>query len=242
MRYKSIFVSDLHMGIKYSRVDLLIKFLKENEFDNLYLVGDIIDGWELKRKWFWNAEYNLLIQKILRKARHDVNIVYLTGNHDDFLRSFGDVNFGNIKITDEVIHKTVDGKKYIVIHGDKFDGVLLSKGIISHLGSWLYDFILWSDDTYNKIRTRFGYKKQRVALFIKQLAKSAVKYVADFENKLVAYAKNQQVDGIICGHVHHACSKTINGVQYWNTGSWIEGSGWAVVEHMDGKFELIHIE
>jgi UDP-2,3-diacylglucosamine pyrophosphatase LpxH len=135
MKYKSIFISDIHLGIKYSRTDLLIKFLKENECDSLYLVGDIIDGWELKRRWFWSNEYNLLIQKLLRKARHGTNIIYLTGNHDAFLRKFDELIFGNIKITDSVIHESLNGKKYIVTHGDKFDGVLVSDGLLSRIGS-----------------------------------------------------------------------------------------------------------
>jgi UDP-2,3-diacylglucosamine pyrophosphatase LpxH len=242
MKYKSIFVSDLHIGIKYSRIDLLIKFLKENECDNLYLVGDILDGWQLKRKWFWSNDYNLFIQKMLRKSRHGTNVVYLTGNHDDFLRKFGELTFGNIKVTDSVLHTTVAGKQYIVIHGDIFDSLLLSDGWISHLGSWLYDVVLWVDDKYNKIRRRFGYKNQALALSIKQMTKEAVKYMNNYEKKLVEHAISEGVTGIIAGHIHHACYKNVSGVEYWNCGSWIEGKGHAIVEHMDGRLELMHIE
>jgi UDP-2,3-diacylglucosamine pyrophosphatase LpxH len=242
MKYKSIFISDIHLGIKYSRTDLLIKFLKENECDSLYLVGDIIDGWELKRRWFWSNEYNLLIQKLLRKARHGTNIIYLTGNHDAFLRKFDELIFGNIKITDSVIHESQNGKKYIVTHGDKFDGVLVSDGLLSRIGSWLYDIVLWADDKYNKCRTKFGYKKHSLALAVKTAVKEAVKYINDFEEKVIQHAKKEQVTGIITGHIHHACSKVVNDVEYWNCGSWIEGKGHAIVEHMDGTLELIHIE
>ena len=159
MKYRSIFVSDLHLGSKYARAKELVDFLKQNECDTLYLVGDMIDGWALKRKWFWNDDYNLFIQKILRKSRKGTKVVYITGNHDEFLRQFGStLDLGNIEIVDRVIHVSPNGKKYLIIHGDVFDGLLNSMSFISKLGSLLYDVILSMNSTVNKIRLNDGYE------------------------------------------------------------------------------------
>lgn len=244
MKYKSIFISDTHLGVKYSRVDLLRKFLKENECDKLYLVGDIIDGWALSRKWHWDADYNIIIQKILRKSRKGTDVVYLSGNHDEFLRKFGEdvLDFGNVKIMESCVHTTVAGKKYLVIHGDEFDGILNSMSFISHIGSWLYDIVLYLNHKYNKIRGRFGLRHYSLAQAIKTRVKDAVKYINKFENTLTEYAKKVKVDGVICGHIHHACHKMIDDVEYWNCGSWLENKCSAIVEHEDGKLELLFIE
>ncbi len=242
MKYKSIFVSDIHLGMKYSRVKELLEFLKENECDTLYLVGDIIDGWALSRKWYWNADYNLLIQKLLRKSRHGTRIVYLTGNHDDFLRRFGSyLNMGNIEVVNDIIHTSPNGKKYLVIHGDVFDGILSSMKIVSHVGSWLYDILLSMDSAFNKIRGWFGMEYWSLSHHIKVNTKEAVKFCFKFENALVEAARGEGVDGVICGHIHYPCQKVIKGIEYHNTGCWIELAT-ALVEHEGGKLELIDLD
>ena len=241
MKYRSIFVSDVHLGVKYSRVNELVKFLKENECDTLYLVGDIIDGWALRRKWYWTNDCNLFMQKLLRKSRHGTRIVYLAGNHDEFLRFFElPMMFGNIEVKDELIHTTANGDKYLVIHGDKFDGVLSSVQWISYLGSMLYDVVLWTSDKVNKIRRKFGMQYWSLSHLIKHSVKEAVGFMTKFETILVAEAKRQHTKGVICGHIHNACHKTIDGIEYYNCGSWLEHCN-AIVEHTDGRMEIINI-
>ena len=241
MKYRTIFISDIHLGIKYSRVEELLKFLKENECETLYLVGDVIDGWALKRKWYWDNNANLLVQKILRKSRHGTKVVYLSGNHDEFLRFIDrPFSFGNIEVQEEVIHTTATGAKYLVIHGDKFDGMLNKIKWISHLGSFFYDVILWLNVVVNKWRRKMGMQYWSLSHVIKQKVKEAVKFINHFETLLSAEAKRKNVDGVVCGHIHNACFKNIDGIEYYNCGSWMEQCN-AVVEHMDGKMQIIKV-
>jgi UDP-2,3-diacylglucosamine pyrophosphatase LpxH len=241
MKYRSIFISDLHLGIKYSRVEELLKFLKENECDTLYLVGDIIDGWSLKRKWYWDNNCNLLIQKLLKKARHGTKLIYITGNHDEFLRFFEiPLTFGDIRISNEEIHTTVCGDKYLIIHGDKFDGILNNMSWVSHLGSFLYDIVLWCSDKLIRIRHRMGLSYWSLSHTIKYRVKEAVKYMTNFEIALATEARRRGVKGVVCGHIHHACYKDIDGIQYYNCGSWLEHCN-VVVEHTNGKMEVLNI-
>ena len=241
MYYRTIWVSDVHIGLKYSRVDELLKFLKENECETLYLVGDIIDGWALKHKWYWDNNANLLVQKILRKARHGTKVVYISGNHDEFLRLFdGPIDFGPIEIRDEVIHTTADGHKYLIIHGDKFDGVLTKMAWISHVGAFLYDFILWTSDKISWIRRKLGWSYWSLSHVVKFKVKEAVQFMNKFETTLSNEAKRQKTDGVVSGHIHNACHKTIDGIEYYNCGSWLEHCN-LVVEHADGKMEVINV-
>jgi UDP-2,3-diacylglucosamine pyrophosphatase LpxH len=242
MKYRSIFISDVHLGLQYSRVKELIDFLKQNECDTLYLVGDIVDGWALRRKWYWNNDYNLLIQKILRKSRKGTRIVYIPGNHDEFFREFGNAfNLGNIEMVDRVIHISPNGKKYLVVHGDIFDGILNSMSFISKLGSFIYDIILYMNAVFNKIRRSMGMEYWSLSHYIKVNTKEAVKYCVKYEKAMVSAAIHEKVDGVICGHVHYPCQKIINGIEYHNTGCWIELAT-AIVEHEDGKLELIDLD
>ena len=242
MKYRSIFISDVHIGVKYSRVNELIHFLKENDCDTLYLVGDIFDGWALERRWYWHDDYNLFIQKILRKSRKGTKIVYVAGNHDEFFRKFGNtLDLGNIEITNQIIHHSPNGKTYLVIHGDKFDGLLYSNDFISKFGSFMYDVILAINSIFNKIRHKLGMDYWSLSHYIKQNTKEAVKYCVKYENNVVAAAVYEEVDGVICGHSHYPCQKMIKGIEYHNTGCWIELAT-AIVEHEDGKLELIDID
>jgi UDP-2,3-diacylglucosamine pyrophosphatase LpxH len=242
MKYKSIFISDVHVGLKYARVKELIHFLKENECDTLYLVGDIIDGWALGRRWFWNDDYNLLIQKILRKSRKGTRVFYIPGNHDEFFRKFGDtLDFGNIEIVNHVIHTSPNGKRYLIIHGDQFDGLLNSMSFISKLGSFMYDVILSMNSLFNKIRRKIGMNYWSLSHFIKTNTKEAVKYCVNFEKSLVSAAIHHKTDGVICGHIHFPCQKIIGGIEYHNTGCWIELAT-AIVEHEDGRLELLDLD
>jgi UDP-2,3-diacylglucosamine pyrophosphatase LpxH len=240
--YKSIFISDLHLGTKHSRVKKCIEFLKNNECDNLFLVGDIIDGWSLRRKWFWDSDHNLMIQKILRKSRKGTRVVYLPGNHDEFLRDFRLLqNFGGIEIVDEILHTTANGKKYLIIHGDKFDGALNSFRILSHIGSYLYDVLLDINTIYNRIRHKFGFGYWSLSHFLKSNTKKAVQFCSKFETLLVDAAKRHGADGVICGHIHTPFQKMIDDIEYHNTGCWVEMAT-AIVEHEDGRLELLNLD
>lgn len=242
MKYRSIFISDLHLGSKYARVKDLIQFLKDNDCDTLYLIGDIIDGWELRRRWYWNSDYNLLLQKLLRKSRKGMKIIYITGNHDEFLRDLGNsLNFGNIEITNQIIHISPNGKKYLIIHGDIFDGILSSMPFISHIGNFMYEVILKINSVFNKIRSWFGMEYWSLSHYLKVNTKEVVKHCFKFENALVEAAIHNNVDGVICGHIHYPCQKVINGIEYHNTGCWIELAT-SIVEYDDGRLELIDLD
>lgn len=241
MKYRSIFISDIHLGLKYARVKELIEFLKTTECENLYIVGDLIDGWVLKSHWFWNEDYNLLVQKILRKARKGTKVTYVSGNHDEFLRKFGEINIGNILITDEIIHISPNGKRYLVIHGDIFDGVLNKMTFISHLGNFLYEVILNLNSILNNIRKKFGMRYWSLSYFLKKNTKQAVKYCLGFEKAVIKEIDNRKVDGCITGHIHIPCQKIIDGIEYKNCGCWIEMAT-ALVENYDGTFEILDLD
>lgn len=240
--YRSIFISDVHLGTRHARVETLINFLLENDWDSLYLVGDFVDGWALSRKWFWDKHHNLLIQKLLKKVRKGRRIVYTPGNHDEFLRGYLPFeDFGGIEVIDEIIHTTANGKRYLVIHGDKFDGILNSFSFISRLGSWLYDVILDLNLFYNNIRKKFGSRYWSLSHFLKSNTKEAVKYCFKFEEALVFEAKRNKVNGVICGHIHSPVQKIVDGIEYHNCGCWVEMAT-AIVETDDGELKLLYIE
>jgi UDP-2,3-diacylglucosamine pyrophosphatase LpxH len=242
MKYRSVFISDVHIGTKHSRVGDLIKFLKENEYDYLYLVGDIIDGWALKQKWVWSEECNLFIQKLLRKSRKGVKITYISGNHDEFLREFDFLGheFGGISIVNDCQHICSNGKKYWVIHGDRFDGVLNSLSFISKFGSWAYSFILDFNTYFNKIRRKLGLPYYSLSHKIKTNVKEAVMYATKFEDSLAIEAVSNEVDGVICGHSHWPIQKKIRGIEYHNCGCWVEMAT-CIVENTDGQLELLKL-
>jgi len=238
IQYRSVFISDAHLGTKMSQPEKLLEFLKTFECEKLYLVGDIIDGWALQKSFYWPQQHNDVIQKIMRKARKDTQIVYLPGNHDEFLRSFGDHQFGNISLTDTCIHHGVDGKKYIVLHGDQFDVVINKMKWLSHFGSWAYDMLIYVNIAVVKIRNLLNLPHWSLSAWAKYKVKKAVNFIGKYEENLVSYAKIKNVDGIICGHIHHPNIRDIDGSTYINCGDWVETCS-AVVEHLDGRMELV---
>lgn len=242
MKYRSIFISDTHLGTKHSRVSDLIEFLKENESDFLYIVGDFIDGWALRKKWYWDEQHNLLIQKILRRTRKGCKVIYLSGNHDEFLRKFELTNqsFGGVEIVNDCVHTCVNGKRYLVIHGDKFDGILNNLSFISKLGSRLYEYILNLNLLFNYWRRRLGMEYYSLSHKIKTNVKEALAYATKYEDALVMEAISHEVDGVICGHSHFPAQKSIGGVEYHNCGCWVEMAT-CIVEHFDGRMELLKL-
>jgi len=242
MHYKSIFISDVHLGSKGSKADLLCEFLKHNTSDNLFLVGDIIDFWRLKRKFYWLQSHTDVVRKILKASKKGTKVTYVAGNHDDTFRTLlpYDIHFGSIDLVNSCEYKAVNGKTYLVIHGDLFDGVLRTRlQWLYHLGDVLYNILLSVNVGVAKVRSWLNLPYWSLSAYLKNKTKEAVSYVNNFEDLITDYCKKQKADGVICGHVHRAEIKTINGFDYMNDGDWVE-SCTALVEHMDGRWEIIN--
>jgi UDP-2,3-diacylglucosamine pyrophosphatase LpxH len=236
--YRSIFISDFHLGTKTCRAADLLDFLKNHDAMYIYLVGDIVDGWELKKNWYWSQLHNDVIQKILRKARKGAIIKYLPGNHDAFARQFIDLHFGGIAVTDRALHPTADGRTLLVMHGDEFDGVVTQSRWLASMGSSAYIFAVKLNYVYNLIRRRLGYPYWSLSAWLKHKVKNAFTYIDTFERTLAGEAKRLQADGVVCGHIHRASMRECDGVMYYNSGDWVE-SCTALVEHHDGTMELV---
>ena len=235
----AIFVSDLHLGTRSSQDRHFLDFLKAYDANTLYLVGDLIDGWRLKRSgWYWPQGHNDVLQKLLRKARKGTKIVYIPGNHDEFLRNFLGLKFGGVKVVDRVVHTTVLGKRFLVLHGDQFDMVVRHAVWLASVGDVLYDVALWLNRQVNGVRRRLGFTYWSLSAWAKYKVKQAVNYMGRFEEVLVAEARREGVDGIVCGHIHHAAIGQYDDITYLNSGDWVE-SCTALVEHLDGRFEII---
>lgn len=234
---RSVFISDLHLGCTYCKSDMLLNFLKNIQPENLYLVGDIIDGWKMKQKIYWNDDYSFIVRRIIGMIKNDTKIIYITGNHDEFLREFCPNVFGHFSVVDEVIHETLDGRKILVIHGDIFDNITSKLKFLYFLGDKAYTFAMWLNHVYNYIRIKFKMPYWSLSSMLKQNVKKAVNFINDFEKFIVDYTKNKNCDGVICGHIHTPVIKELNGITYYNCGDWVE-SCTAIIEHLDGSFEL----
>lgn len=239
LKVRTIFISDLHLGTPGCQASALLDFLKTYSSEQLYLVGDIIDGWQLRRRWYWPQTHNDVVQKLLRKARKGCKVVYVPGNHDEFARQFLGHSFGGIEIVEEAVHETIDGRKFWVIHGDYFDGVIQYAKWFAYVGDNLYEFTLKLNRYLTSLRTRFGLPYWSLSQYLKYKVKTAVNYVLSFEQAVAAEASRRGLNGVVCGHIHHAEIRDINGITYCNDGDWVE-SLTALVEHLDGSIELIH--
>ncbi|MBO3760679.1 UDP-2,3-diacylglucosamine diphosphatase [Ciceribacter sp. L1K23] len=237
-KYRTLFISDVHLGSKAAKTDFLLDFLREHEAEKIVLVGDIVDGWRLKRSWFWPQDCNDVVQKLLRKARKGTHIVYIPGNHDEFLRDFPGTHFGGIEVAERIIHEAADGKKYLVLHGDEFDVVVRNARLLAYLGDWAYDAAISINVVLSAVRRRLGMPYWSFSAWAKQQVKQAVNFIGEFQRVVAEEARRNEVDGVICGHIHHAVMEDIDGIHYINTGDWVE-SCTAVVEHFDGRFEMI---
>lgn len=236
--YRTIFLSDIHLGTKGCQANLLLDFLRIHDAETLFLVGDIIDGWRLKKGWHWPQAHNDVVQKLLRKARKGTKIVYTPGNHDEFLRSYLGVHFGGVEVVERKIHETADGRRLLVIHGDQFDVVVRHARWLAYLGDWAYVSALWINTWVNKIRRKLGFSYWSLSAWAKLKVKNAVNFIGAFEEALCNEAKRAGVDGVVCGHIHHAAMHSEFGIDYLNTGDWVE-SCTAIVEHHDGRMEII---
>ena len=237
-RVRALFISDVHLGMRPIRVGQLIDFLRWHDADVMYLVGDIVDGWRLAKSWHWPVEYNQLAQLLLEKAAAGTRMVVLPGNHDEFLRDYLGTYFGEVEFVDRTVHTTAQGKTYLVIHGDQFDVVVRHAKWLAHVGDWAYRFALRVNIAINWIRRRLGLSYWSLSAWAKNKVKNAVSVIGRFEEALSLEARDSGVDGIICGHIHHADMHNRLGVHYINTGDWVE-SCTAIAEEYDGPFELI---
>jgi UDP-2,3-diacylglucosamine pyrophosphatase LpxH len=238
-RVRALFISDVHLGTRASQDILLLDLLKRYEAEHIYLVGDIIDGWRLKRAgWFWPQTHNDVVQKLLRKVRKGACLTYVPGNHDEFMRDFDGMSFGGIAVADRAVHEAADGRRYLVIHGDQFDLVVRHAVWLAWIGDGLYTLALWINGHLNVVRRRLGFSYWSLSAWAKRRVKQAVNYIGRFEDVLVLEARREDVDGVICGHIHHAALREIDGIVYVNTGDWVE-SCTAAVEHLDGRFEIV---
>jgi len=238
-RVRTLFFSDLHLGCPYARVEPFLDFLNQHDPQYIYIVGDFIDGWRLRKRWYWKPVYNAILSRLFDLSQSGTKIFYTPGNHDDFLRSFR-FNFDFVDIADQFIHHCPSGRRILVTHGDKFDQIEKKAKWISVLGSFLYDSICWGDEKINRWRRYYQLERWSLAASIKKRVKSAVQFVSDFEDNLMLHAKSLDCQGVICGHIHTPVVVQKHGVTYYNTGDWIENST-ALLEYEDGRFEIVEV-
>ena len=238
-RFRAIWISDIHLGTPGCQAECLLDFLRHHESDVLYLVGDIVDGWQLRKGWYWPQSHNDVVQKVLRKARKGTRVVYVAGNHDEVARQFLGMRFGDIEIVNEIVHPLLDGRKLWVIHGDMFDGVLQHARWLALLGDSAYTLILKLNQWFNAVRHRLGFSYWSLSQYLKQKVKKAVNFITEFEYAVVNEARRRGYQGVVCGHIHKAEIRNVEGLLYCNDGDWVE-SLTALVETTEGDLELIH--
>lgn len=233
-----MFLSDIHLGTRGCQADKVLSFLRHHDADLIYLVGDIVDGWQLKTDWHWPQAHNDVVQELLRKARNGARMFYVPGNHDDFLRDFYGTHFGGIEVVESIVHESLLGRRYLVIHGDLFDFVITQARWLALLGGKAYDVAIALNTRFNAARRLLGMPYWSLSQWVKLKVKNAVKFISAFEETLAAEAARHQVDGVICGHIHHAAIRETDASHYINCGDWVE-SCTAVVEHLDGRLAVV---
>ena len=237
-RYRTVFLSDIHLGMRGSRTDFLLDFLRRTECERLYLVGDIVDGWRLRKSWYWDAAHDEVIRLVLQMARRGTEVTYIPGNHDEMFRDWLGMELAGVRLQKDAVHEAADGRRFLVMHGDEFDSVVRYAKTIAHLGDWAYDWALVLNRVFNAARRRLGYPYWSLSQWLKRQVKEAVKAIDRFETALAQEARRRGLDGVVCGHIHHAEMRVVQGVLYMNDGDWVE-SCTALVEHADGRFELL---
>ncbi len=236
--YRSVWISDVHLCTRDSQAEHLTTFLDSIKCDYLYLVGDIIDVWAMRKRWHWPREYNELLHKLLKRARKGAQVTFIPGNHDEFFREFDGLHFGDVAITKRTIHTMADGRRFLVTHGDEFDAIVMYHKWLSHLGSRCYNHLIQLNRFVNWVRRCWGMPYWSMSGAIKRRVKGAVSYINDFESTMTREARREKVDGVICGHIHHPLMTEYGDFVYCNTGDWVEHCT-ALVEHMDGTLEII---
>ena len=238
-RYRTIWISDVHLGTRGCNAAMLVDFLDHVDSDTLYLVGDMIDGWRLKKKFYWPAAHNDVVWRLLKRAKRGTRVVYIPGNHDEVFRQFSGLDFGGIAIRRKAIHETADGRRLLVLHGDEFDAITLAHRWLAHVGDAAYTALMALNVWMNRARRLFGMPYWSLSKHAKAKVKNAVAFISHFEEVVAHAAGARGVDGVVCGHIHTAEMREIGGVAYYNDGDWVEGCT-ALVEHFDGRMELLH--
>jgi UDP-2,3-diacylglucosamine pyrophosphatase LpxH len=238
-RFRTIWISDIHLGTRGCNAEMLIDFLDHTDSDTLYLVGDIIDGWRLKKRFYWPASHNDVVWRMMKRAKRGTRVVYIPGNHDEMFRQFTGLNFGGVEIKRKAIHETADGRKLLVLHGDEFDTIMLAHRWLAVIGDAAYLTLMKLNVVVNLVRRRFGLPYWSLSKVAKHKVKNAVEFIGRFEEVVAHEASMRGVDGVVCGHIHTAEMRAIGDVQYYNDGDWVEGCT-ALVEHDDGRMEVLH--
>lgn len=239
LRLRTVWISDVHLGTYGCQAELLLDFLNHVEAEHLFLVGDIVDGWQLKKRWYWPQEHNDVIQKTLSKARRGTKVVFLPGNHDEMARDFLGLHFGGVLVINEIMHVTADGKRLYILHGDQFDAVMACAKWLAHVGDVAYSLLLGVNAVLNFVRRKLGFSYWSLSAYLKHKVKNAVEHISNYENFIADTARRHQADGVVCGHIHHAEMRMIGNVLYCNDGDWVE-SCTALVEHADGRLQIIN--
>ena len=237
-RYRAIWISDFHLGWSPCEAECLLDFLRHHEAEYWYLVGDIVDGWMLKRNWHWPQPHNDVVQKILRKARKGAQVFYIPGNHDAFARGYAPIQLGGVAVVLEAFHTTAGGQRLWILHGDEYDSVVHYAPWLAVLGNHGYDLTIHLGRFINRLRRMLGLREWSLSAYVKQRVKNVVKFVTNYEHALAREARRRQAQGVVCGHIHKAEMRDFDGIQYCNCGDWVE-SCTALAEHNDGSLEII---
>jgi UDP-2,3-diacylglucosamine pyrophosphatase LpxH len=235
---RALFISDVHLGTRTSRADQLLDLLRTCEAEVIYLVGDIIDFWRVRRGPVWPQAHNDVLQKLMRKVRKGTRLILIPGNHDEGLRDYAGMQFGGVEIHRDYVHVTAQGRRYAVMHGDEFDMVVRTAKWLALLGDRGYELALWLNNPLNWVRRHLGLGYWSLSGYLKNRVKKAVAFIGAFEEAVAAEARRREADGIICGHIHHAADRSFEGIHYLNCGDWVE-SCTAVVESQAGELQVI---
>lgn len=240
LSFRTVFISDVHLGFRGCAAEYLLDFLNSIECDQLYLVGDIFDIWEMSKKGiYWPKAHNDVVKRVFDMAANGTRVIYIPGNHDEVLREYAGSTFNNVEIKLKAVHETADGRRFLVLHGDEFDTVVQASRFLAKMGSRMYDWLLQANYYVNAIRRFFGAPYWSLAAHVKHKVKNAVNYIGKFEEAVAYEARRQNMDGLICGHIHHAEIADMDGVLYCNDGDWVE-SCTSLIEHTDGRLEILH--
>jgi UDP-2,3-diacylglucosamine pyrophosphatase LpxH len=238
-KFRTIWISDIHLGTRGCNAHMLIDFLDSVDSDTLYLVGDIIDGWRLKKRFYWPAAHNDIVWRIMKRAKRGTRVIYIPGNHDEMFRQFSGISFGGVEIRRKAMHETADGRKLLVMHGDEFDTIMLAHRWLAFVGDAAYTALMGLNRWVNAVRQWFNLPYWSLSKMAKHKVKNAVAFISKFEEVVAHEAGARGVDGVVCGHIHNADIRQIEGIEYYNDGDWVEGCT-ALVEHADGTMEVLH--
>lgn len=237
--YRAIWISDVHLGTRGCACEMLLDFLDHCDSDTLYLVGDIIDGWRMKKRFYWPERHNAIVRRIMKKAKVGMRVVYIPGNHDEMFRQFSGMNFGGVEIRRSAVHETADGRRLLVLHGDEFDAVVMGQRWLAFAGDAAYNLLLRLNVVINAVRRRFDLPYWSLSAHAKHKVKDAVAFISKFEETVAHAAGKRRVDGVVSGHIHTAEIRDFGDVAYYNDGDWVE-SCTALVEHAGGTMEILH--